>query len=207
MTHTRHISAHTQISSRSICGTTSACGTTSNDVWALSRRASPFSSRLVSKNWQWRPSISSGRAVFIWSVERERYVWTFVYVRDRIDIRMCNVGGLPPRGVSNLRDTAYCIWSVISSFSNLNRWSSSLGLFCHVPLKKKTTRLRLEIEIEWHSKCDRLCIYMCCLGGLSPYRMSNMRDIRLYVSRVVSAPSVEYEKHTLIQMSLLRQPS
>jgi len=32
--------------------------------------------------------------------------------------------------------TAYCIWSVISSFSNLNRRSSSLGLFCHVPLKR-----------------------------------------------------------------------
>jgi len=31
---------------------------------------------------------------------------------------------------------AYCFWSVISSFSNLNRLSSSLGLFCHVPLKK-----------------------------------------------------------------------
>jgi len=26
--------------------------------------------------------------------------------------------------------------SVISSVSNLNRWSSSLGLFCHVPLKR-----------------------------------------------------------------------
>jgi len=32
--------------------------------------------------------------------------------------------------------TAYCIWSVIFSFSNLNRWSSSLGLFYHVPLKR-----------------------------------------------------------------------
>jgi len=34
------------------------------------------------------------------------------------------------------RHTAYCIWSVISSFSNLIRWSSSLGLFNHVPLKR-----------------------------------------------------------------------
>jgi len=33
-------------------------------------------------------------------------------------------------------NTAYCIWSVISSFSNFNRESSSLGLFCHVPLKR-----------------------------------------------------------------------
>ena len=32
--------------------------------------------------------------------------------------------------------TAYCIWSVISSMSNVNRDSSSLGLFCHGPLKR-----------------------------------------------------------------------
>jgi len=32
--------------------------------------------------------------------------------------------------------TAYCIRSVISSSWNLNRWSSSLGLFDHVPLKR-----------------------------------------------------------------------
>ena len=32
--------------------------------------------------------------------------------------------------------TAYCIWSIISSISSLNRWSSSQGLFCHVPLKR-----------------------------------------------------------------------
>jgi len=31
--------------------------------------------------------------------------------------------------------TAYCIWSVISSFSNLNRWFSSPGLLYHVVLK------------------------------------------------------------------------
>jgi len=88
--------------------------------------------------------------------------------------------------------TAYCIWSGISSISHLNRWSSSLGLFCHVPLKRDRGdydwRLRLNntpnaidctihticvcrercmcvsilsnrlmtIEIEWHSKCNRL---------------------------------------------------
>jgi len=31
--------------------------------------------------------------------------------------------------------TAHCIWSVISRISKLNRSSSSLRLFCHVPLK------------------------------------------------------------------------
>ena len=40
--------------------------------------------------------------------------------------------------------TAYCISCAVSSISNLNRWSSSLGLFCHVPLQKKRRRLRLE---------------------------------------------------------------
>ena len=39
-------------------------------------------------------------------------------------------------GSHSYRRTAYCIWSVISSVSNLNRWSRSLGLFCHVPVKR-----------------------------------------------------------------------
>jgi len=34
-----------------------------------------------------------------------------------------------------LNITACCIWSVISSISTLNWWSSSLCLSCHVPLK------------------------------------------------------------------------
>jgi len=33
-------------------------------------------------------------------------------------------------------DTAHCIWAVISSISNLHRCSRSLGLFCHVSLKR-----------------------------------------------------------------------
>ena len=37
---------------------------------------------------------------------------------------------------STLQATAYCIWSVISSFSFLNRWSSSLGFCYHVPLNR-----------------------------------------------------------------------
>jgi len=32
--------------------------------------------------------------------------------------------------------TAYCIWSVISANLKLNRLSSSLRLFCHVPLQR-----------------------------------------------------------------------
>ena len=54
--------------------------------------------------------------------------------------------------------TACCISSVIASISNLNRWSSSLGLFCHVALKRDPRRLRWEIEIERHSKCNNLYI-------------------------------------------------
>ena len=53
----------------------------------------------------------------------------------------------------------HCILSVISSFSNLNRWCRSLGLFCRVSLKRDRqdwdSRLRLEIEIDWHCKCNR----------------------------------------------------
>jgi len=40
-------------------------------------------------------------------------------------------------------NTACCIWRVISSISNLNRWSSSWCLFCHVPLKRD------QLDWEW----------------------------------------------------------
>jgi len=59
---------------------------------------------------------------------------------------------------------AYCIWSVISSVSNLNRWSSSLGLFFHVSLERDqwdwNWRLRVrdtpnEIGCDtWPTNCD-----------------------------------------------------
>ena len=53
--------------------------------------------------------------------------------------------------------TAYCIWRVVSPISDLNECSSSLGLFCRSLLprsvEKRPWRLRLEIKIEWHSKC------------------------------------------------------
>jgi len=49
--------------------------------------------------------------------------------------------------------TAYCIWSVISWISNLNRCSSSLGLFYHVPSKRDQGdwdwRLRLNDTTNW----------------------------------------------------------
>jgi len=49
--------------------------------------------------------------------------------------------------------TADCIWSLVISWFNLNRWSSSPCHFCHVPLKRdqweRGGRLILEIEMEW----------------------------------------------------------
>ena len=43
---------------------------------------------------------------------------------------------------------------VISPISKLNRLSSSLHLFGHVPFKRD--QLRLENEVERHSKCNSL---------------------------------------------------
>jgi hypothetical protein len=43
---------------------------------------------------------------------------------------------LESRDSSVMKTTACSVWSLISWFSNLNRWSSSLGLFYHVPLKR-----------------------------------------------------------------------
>jgi len=64
--------------------------------------------------------------------------------------------------------TAYCLWGVISPFSNLNRRSTTLALLPH-SVQKRLKRVRLEIGIEKHSKCNRnffqicscICEYIC----------------------------------------------
>jgi len=64
--------------------------------------------------------------------------------------------------------TAWCISSVLSSFSNLNRSSSSLGLFCHVPLKRNQWdwdwRLRLNNTLQCVAVCCGVlqCVAVCC---------------------------------------------
>jgi len=50
------------------------------------------------------------------------------------------------RSITNA-GTSYCIWSVISSFSIHNWWSSSLGLFYHVPSKRD------QGNWDWREKC------------------------------------------------------
>jgi len=62
--------------------------------------------------------------------------------------------------------TAYCMWRVISSFSNLNRESSSFGFFCHVPLKTDQRdckwRLRLnDTPLVIGRICARYIQYIC----------------------------------------------
>jgi len=56
--------------------------------------------------------------------------------------------------------TAYCIWSVISPISALNRLPSSLGLFYHVPLKRD------QVHWDWRIRLNdtphaNIC-YQCC---------------------------------------------
>ena len=50
----------------------------------------------------------------------------------------------------------YCIWSFISAFSNLNRSSSSLGLFYHVSVEKR--------PIDW-AQCLVFRSHMCSLSS------------------------------------------
>jgi len=65
------------------------------------------------------------------------YVFVYIYIctHTHTNTRLCTY-------------TAYCIWNVISSFSNLNRCSIFLGLFCHVPSNRDQRdwdwRLRFE---------------------------------------------------------------
>ena len=54
--------------------------------------------------------------------QRVRWIPTVTFAIEHSRHSVCN--------------TAYCIWSVISSFSILNWYSSSLGLFYNVPLKR-----------------------------------------------------------------------
>jgi len=58
-----------------------------------------------------------------WQDQIPSNVFTFFFFRLRIDWFFAN-------------SEAYCICSVMSSASNLNRRSRELGLFCHVPLKR-----------------------------------------------------------------------
>jgi len=62
--------------------------------------------------------------------------------------------------------TACCLWSVISSFSKLNRWSSSLGLFYHVPLKRDQG----DWDWDWRLRLDGapyaigcVCLWYRCI--------------------------------------------
>jgi len=59
------------------------------------------------------------------------------------------------------RDTAYCIWSVISSIASLNRFSSSLGLFCHVPLKRDQGDWDWRLRLRWNDTPNvQLAVYI-----------------------------------------------
>jgi len=61
--------------------------------------------------------------------------------------------------------TAYSIWIFISSLSNLNRWSSSLGLFYHVQLKRDQGdwdwRLRINDTPNAIGCIDRFLLRIC----------------------------------------------
>jgi len=65
---------------------------------------------------------------------RMRRLNSYVMFRKHMSLRTYPLN--PSYWSSQSLYTACCIWSVISSSSNLNRWSSSRGLFYHVPLKR-----------------------------------------------------------------------
>jgi len=68
---------------------------------------------------------------------RYRYIYMYVYIYiciyQYVCIHTC---------------TAYCIWSVLSSVSNLNRWSVSLPLFCHVPSKRRQGKWDCRVKLS-----------------------------------------------------------
>ena len=79
---------------------------------------------------------------------------------------------------------AKCIWSVLSSISNLNRCSSSLGLFFQIPLKRGQRgwdwRIRLN-DTPYAIGC--ICKYVYIYMYISIYDMGMSRtniSIRIY---------------------------
>jgi len=81
--------------------------------------------------------------------------------------------------------TACCIWSVISSISNLNQWSSSLGVFCHVPLKRD------QRDWDWRSDLNDTpsaidCTLHCHCNLARTQRMPHLHRSFLHKSPIIS---------------------
>ena len=69
--------------------------------------------------------------------EKWAYIYVCVQYSKRCMCLYCSLGAQrTKRQIHRYVCTAYCISSVVSSSSILNRWSSSPSLFGHVPLKR-----------------------------------------------------------------------
>jgi len=106
-------------------------------------------------------SSSSSWAYYYWHIcIFFAHVCIFLHVTDD----HCTTILLPPYRkylAFRLCTTAYCIWSIISPISKLNRLSSSLRLFRHVQLKRD------ELDWEWRMRLnDTPNAIGCTMGRL-----------------------------------------
>jgi len=74
--------------------------------------------------------------------------------------------------------TAYCIWSVISSFPNLNRWSSSLGLFYHVRLKRDQGDWNWRLRLNDTPNAIGCTSFVWCTHDM--YGVHDMFDVHMW---------------------------
>jgi len=83
-------------------------------------------------------------------------------VKTNVESMSCSPSSVSPQ---RLWGTSYCVWSDISSFSNLNRSSSSSSSLLPRSVEKRPRRLRLEIKIKRRSKhnilqCVRVYVFV-----------------------------------------------
>jgi len=107
---------------------------------------------------------------------------------------------------SPIKSTAYCDWSVIFSFSILNWWSSSLGLFNHVPLKRDQGdwdwRLRVD-DTPNAMGCTKLLFQVIKVIKATKLLFKVTKAIIIIIHIVIDS-SVLAESKSL-QISLLKQ--
>ena len=105
---------------------------------------------------------------------------------------------------------AICIWSVVSSISNLNPLSWSL---LPPSVEKRPMRLRFEIEIEWHSKCNRLYFFeVRWLVHQSARKKSCWGPVGVELNQCISIPDhllwykfiITYSSELVVQIKLKR---
>jgi len=103
-----------------------------------------------------------------------------IYVSIHTYTNICTLSSWTCTYICKYTNTAYCIWSVIFAFSNLNRWSNSLGLLYHVPLK------RHQRDGNWRLRLNDTPSAIRCICKYTDICTSHVHQAHVYVCIYVS---------------------